>query len=371
MRTRNYSLCILVLTITALQLTAFAQTMPAVLRGYQHAPKPIPELLDARPTPLVIVSPRADHLLVADRLGNPPISDLAQPMLRLAGLRINPITNGRHHPPRLTGLHLVTVSDGKEQDIRLPQDAYVGSLRWSPDGRHFAFTNTTLTGIELWVGDTATAVAHAIPGVKVNAVLASIVRTLAGRRPELPPGLPLEWMPDSRTLLVETAPAGRGNPPAEPRVPDGPIIQESDGKKAPAWTFEDLLQNPHDEEVFDYYAAAQLSLVDTASGHTRPVGKPAVFTKTDPSPDGAHILVVRVVHPYSYLLPVEAFPKEVGVWDQSGKLEYKLASLPSEEHVPVEGVLAGPREVEWLPMTCPELLRARISFWPTNGCVPM
>ena len=358
MRMRNHRLCIVVVAITAFQLSVFAQTMPAVLRGYQHAPKPIPELLDARPTPLVIVSPGADHLLVADRLANPPIADLAQPMLRLAGLRINPITNGRHHPPRLTGLHLITVSDGKSQDIRLPQNANVGSLRWSPDGRHFAFTNTTPTGIELWVGETATASAHVVPGLKINAVMAPSLRVSAGGRPEIPPGLPLEWMPDNRTLLVVTVPAGRGNPPAEARVPDGPIIQESDGKKAPAPTFEDLLQNPHDEEVFDFYATAQVSLVDSGSGRARAVGKPGVLAKVDASPDGAHILVEQVVHPYTYLLPVEGFPKQVEVWDQTGEVEYKLAGLPSEEHVPIEGVLTGPRGYEWLPSQAATLVWA-------------
>src|SRR5579864_3744474 len=102
-------------------------------QGYHKAPKPIPEILDAPPTPLVLVSPKSDYLLVADRLGNPPLSDLAQPMLRLAGIRINPSTNGRHHPPRLTGLHIVHVQDGKEQTVQLPQNAYVGLPEWSSD----------------------------------------------------------------------------------------------------------------------------------------------------------------------------------------------------------------------------------------------
>ena len=78
----------------------------AVLHGYQKAPQPISDILSARPTPLVQVSPDAKWLLVADRLANPPISDLAQPMLRLAGIRINPATNGRHHPPRFVRLRL-------------------------------------------------------------------------------------------------------------------------------------------------------------------------------------------------------------------------------------------------------------------------
>jgi hypothetical protein len=82
-----------VLSVTPL---VFSQAEHAVMHGYQKPPQPIPEILNAPATPLVEVSPKSDWLLVADRLSNPPVSDLAQPMLRLAGLRINPATNGRH-----------------------------------------------------------------------------------------------------------------------------------------------------------------------------------------------------------------------------------------------------------------------------------
>ncbi|PYX90279.1 MAG: prolyl oligopeptidase [Acidobacteria bacterium] len=235
--------------------------------------------------------------------------------------------------PRLIGLHLVNVADGKQQTIQLPQNAYLSLPRWSPDGRHFAFTHTTPNGIELWVGDAASASAHQVAGVKINAVI----------------GPALQWMPDSHTLLVKAVPQTRGKPPAESGGTDGPIIQESDGKKAPAVTFEDLLESPHDEELFDYYATAQLSLVETNTGRISPIGKPAIVSDVEPSPDGAHVLVSRIHRPYSYLLPADGFAKNVEVWDQAGKVEYTLASLPSEEHVPIEGVPTGPRDYEWLP----------------------
>lgn len=301
-------------------------------QGYHKAPKPIPEILDARPTPLVEVSPKSDYLLIADRLGNPPLADLAQPMLRLAGIRINPATNGRHHPPRLTGLHIVHVQDGAEQSIQLPQNVYLSPPEWSPDGHHFSFTNTTSNGIELWVGDAATNKANLIPNVRVNAILGDSV----------------QWMPDGRTLLVKAVPQTRGKPPVEAALPDGPIIQESDGKKAPAATYEDLLQDTHDEDLFDYYATSLLLRVDAVTGHQKAIGKPGVFADVDPSPDGQHILSARIHRPYSYLLPFGDFPKEVEVWDGNGKVEFKLASLPLAEHVPIEGVLTGPRDYEWV-----------------------
>src|SRR5947199_6886505 len=110
------------------------------------------------------------------------------------------------------------------------------------------------------------------------------------------------------------------------------------------------MPSPHDEDRFDYSAGAQLALVAIRNGHAIPVGKPAVFSRVDVSPDGAHILVARIHRPYSYLLPFNDFPKDVEVWDRTGKVEYKLASLPLAEHVPIEGVLTGPRDYEWVPI---------------------
>ena len=220
------------------------QEEQTVLRGYQKAPQPISDILNARPTPLVQVSPNGKWLLAADRVANPPITDLAQPMLRLAGLRINPVTNGRHHPPRF--VRCVSITQPAMNKLRsLPRNAYLSAPEWSQDSQHFAFTNTTASGIEFWIGQIGTYTASVVPKVRISAVLGDAV----------------QWMPDGKTLLVQTVPATRGNPPAEPKTPDGPIIQESDGKRAPVRTYEDLLQDAHDEDLFDYYATAQLVLV--------------------------------------------------------------------------------------------------------------
>ncbi len=331
-----------------------AQADHATLQGYQKAPQPIHDILDGPATPLVLVSPKSDQLLIVDRLPYPPITDMAQPMLRLAGLRINPTTNGRHHPARLTGMGLVKVATGKVRKVTgLPANARLGVPEWSADGKQFAFTNTNPNGIELWIGNSTSAAANRIERIQINAVMGDNAFGQPGQT------IPFRWMPDGHALLVQTVPSDRRNPPAEIKVPDGPIIQESDGKKAPVHTYEDLLENAHDEDLFDYYASAQLVLVHSPhSTHVGPVrasigtgetklGKPAIFARIDPSPDGQHILVVRIHRPYSYIVPESEFPRDVEVWDHSGKLEYKLASLPLAEHVPTEGVLTGPRDYSW------------------------
>src|SRR5258707_732863 len=206
-----------------------AQEEQPVMHGYQKAPQPISDILNARPTPLVQVTPNVKGLIAAYPFLSPPVSDLAQPMLRLAGLRINPATNGRHHPPRFTALHLYYTAGNEQAAVTVPSNAYLSPPEWSQDSQHFAFSNTTAQGIELWIGQIGTYTAGAVPKVRVSSIL----------------GEPIQWMPDGKTLLVQTVPATRGNPPAAPKSPDGPIIQESDGKRGPVRTFEDLLQNAH------------------------------------------------------------------------------------------------------------------------------
>ena len=44
-------------------------------------------------------------------------------------------------------------------------------------------------------------------------------------------------------------------------VPTGPVVQENLGRVTPGPTFEDLLKNPEDEAIFDYYATSQVVVV--------------------------------------------------------------------------------------------------------------
>lgn len=300
---------------------------------YKKPPPEILQVLHARTVPQVSVSPTRDVLMLIEEERYPPIAALAQPMLRLAGLRINPKTNGPHRVPVVTALTLVKIADGTEIRIALPTSGRPSPPRWSPDGRHFAFLNTLENGIELWVGETATGRVRRLVEARINAAY----------------GEPFQWMPGSRELLVQLVPADRGQPPAPPKVPVGPNVQEGSGRPTPVRTYQDLLRTPHDEALFEYYARAQLALVDVTDGRLTRIGSPDIFQTIEPSPDGRYLLVARVHRPYSYLVPHTAFPKEVEVWDRSGRMVYKLASLPLQEHVPIEGVPTGPRAYAWRP----------------------
>ena len=216
----------------------------------------------------------------------------------------------------------------------MPRDGKFGAPVWSPDGKQFAFTNTVAKGVELWIGSPSTGQTRRISGLSVNGVQIG--------------GPPVQWLGDNRTLIVSTVPANRGTAPVEPAIPIGPHVRESTGNAGPAPTFEDLLATPHDEDLFDYYATSQLVYLDAATGKSTPFGKPAIYTLIRPSPDRTHLLVGWLHRPYSYQLTARAFPEEIEVWNRNGKVEYKVASLPLADRVPLAGVRTGPRAYQWL-----------------------
>jgi hypothetical protein len=162
-------------------------------------------------------------------------------------------------------------------------------------------------------------------------------------------GEPLNWI-DPHTLLVQLVPAGRGKPPAEPAVPKGPHVQETTGNAGPTRTYEDMLQTPHDEALWDYYATSQLATVDVSgAGKVTPVGAPHMFQSIAVAPDAKHILVATLHRPYSYLLPASDFPRLVEVWDMTGHAIYKLEDAPLADNVPIGGVRRGRRNFQWDP----------------------
>ena len=311
---------------------------------YQKPAKVLVDALAAPPTPGVSISPQRDYVIFTQGVRYPSIAEVAQPMLRLAGIRIDTNTNGMHLGPYSIAFEMKRLSDGADIKLATPAQGKLGAPVWSPDGKQFAFTNTTATGIELWLGTSATGQTRKVSGVAVNTV-----RIGGGFGPNRGNGGPVQWLGDNQTIVVQAIPAGRGKAPADSLLPKGPHVQESLGHAGPAPTYEDLLSNPHEEDLFDYYATSQLLYIDSASAKITPLGKPGIYTMIRPSPDQKHLLTGRLHKPYSYQIPGSLFPEEVEIWDRTANMEYKVASLPLGDRIPLAGARTGPRSYEWLP----------------------
>jgi len=320
----------------------FAQAQdPAV--GYQMPPQILADIIDAAPTPGVYLSPDKEWLLQLERAGNPSIEEVAQPELRLAGLRINPRSNGPSRVRNLNGLKFLNLKDGQERLVTgLPDEPKITSVGWSPDGKRVSFVLNIDDDLSLWYAELKDGKAKQVTkkDTRLNAVY----------------GRPYTWLADSKSFVARTVPVDRGEAPAEPVAPTGPVVQENLGKKTPARTYQDLLQNPHDESLFDYYTTSQLVRLDL-KGKVTTLGDPAIIRRVSTSPDGDYVMVQMVQRPYSYTLQEDDFLRRVEVWDDKGETVHLVADLPLQDQVPISfgSVPPGPRSIVWRSDVAAEL----------------
>lgn len=352
----KYLLCGLVSTTLAVGMTTSSIAAPAA-SAYNQPPKEILDVMRASPPPAPHFSPAGDKLMLVTTQDYPSIAKVATPFLRLAGVRIEPGNHSQHDtpggygiPPCVSAIDLVQVASGQQTAVKLPADACGRRPVWSGDGQRFMFENITNDAVELWVGDAKTGAVRRLQGVRLNQMF----------------GDEVHWMPDQKTLLVKLVPVQKA-PPVEAPGSEGPGIQESLGQTGQSSTYEnrDTLRNRYDEELFNYYGASQLALVDTVSGKITPVGKPGLYEELDVAPDGRHAVVTEIRPPYSYVTTFDRFPKQITLWDfaqRSAKganpVVREIAALPLADRVPNRGVPTGPRNFSWRPTEAATLVWA-------------
>ena len=299
---------------------------------YRLPPEPIPTILDATPTPALVLSPDRQWLGWLARRGLPPVAELAEPELPLAGVRINPRTNARSRQSHLVSISFGRLDGTEPLPADLPPNARIAHPRWSPDSRHLALVNTGEEGLELWIAEAETGRCQRLPTPPLNAAL----------------GLPLRWLPDSSGLLVACVVADRGESPPRPAVATGPLVQESTGRIAATRTYQDLLDGPHSEALFEYHFTSRIWVVPL-TGSPQPLTDPGIFSGFDPAPDGSCILLETIRRPFSYAVPLSRFPVRVELVDRAGRTLRRIADLPLADAVPpvFDAVPPGPRGFQW------------------------
>lgn len=313
-------------------LTAITSLVHAQDFGYQRPPDAIAKLLEAPLTPSISLSHDNAWMLLLDKSDYPSIEELSRPELRIAGLRINPDNYGPSRPNYQIGMKLKKLSDNSEYTIsNLPSPLLISNASFSPDSRKITFLQNNADKIELWIIDVATLTASKVTERKISNVV----------------GAAYGWLPDSQHLIISTVPANQKPMPAKSRVPSGPVIEENLGKKAPNRTYQDLLKNPYDEALFEYYATSEIVLKNI-SGDEKVVSS-GIHTSISTSPDGKMILTKKLHKPYSYLVPFNRFPQKVQVVDLNGNLVKDIIDIPLADNIPngFNAVQAGPRSHAW------------------------
>lgn len=279
---------------------------------YQRPPAVIEEVALAKLSPIIRISDNNQWALQLERSPYRSIAKLAQPELKLAGMRISPETFNTSRQAEYTGASLMNIATQEEIKIEgIPDNAVITEASFSPSSNKVALFVEEADGVYLYICTPEQPVAQKVSTRKINATS----------------GAEILWISDNEfiTLMV---PENREKAPEKPTVPSGPIIQESTGKVMPARTYQDLLKNPYDEQLFDYYFTAQL--VRIKEGAVYEIGKPAIYGSTlSLSPDKSLLLIATVHRPYSYQVSVYNFPQKFEVIDLQGNSIYTLADNPT------------------------------------------
>jgi dipeptidyl aminopeptidase/acylaminoacyl peptidase len=318
------------LFLLGLSFTAFAQENVT----FQKPSAEILALADYERSPSVSMDSKKEYMLLSFRNTYKTLDDLNQEEMRLGGLRINPITNISSTVTYVNNLKLRKVSDKVETQVSgLPQNARITNISWSPNEKKIGFTNTTNTGVELWVIDVANALAKKITDANLNANL----------------GSPYSWMKDNETLLVKMLPKNR---PAlidsKKDLPKGPTVSTSDGSKSQNRTYQDLLKNKTDEANFDALVTSELYKV-SLSGKAELYKGADIYAGESFSPDGNYLMLTTIQKPYSYIVPLSRFPQKSVVYDLNGKEIKVVNEVPLTEVMPkgFSSVRKGKRSMNW------------------------
>ena len=319
---------------------AFAQ-QPAASQAAQPATgyrTPAPELkaiVDAPRAPQLSLSPRRDLAALQQIPPLPSIALVAQPELKLAGLRLNPRSYSPSRFSFASDLWLMDIATGKEMRIDgLPQPLSLASISWSPDQKFIALIqqDPNTGGNALWLVDVGVR--------KARKLLDQPLNTVSGGP---------RWMPDSQRLLVHLR-VGQGGAPAAEIIPSGPNTQETRGTGSVRQlrTYQDMLRNEGDARTLEHYLRIQPAFA-SIDGKVSNIGAPDLYVGLSPSPDGKHLLAQRIERPFSYIVPMNFFPRRIDVMDLSGQVLHSVATLPLFEGLPTgnDATTTGVRAIGW------------------------
>ena len=308
--------------------------------AWQQPDDDIMKILHAPQLPRTSISPARTHMILSDPIIYPTLSELGGPMLKLAGTRVNPKNNYYHGQHGGKTPRVLTIADGTTTPLNIPEGAEVLSTSWTTDGKRFALSVGFEDRVELWLGDIEGNVEQ-VPNMVLNPLMDGAAK----------------WFPDQEKLLIRRIP-DRGEAPQESSMPKGPKILEDAGATARS-TYEarNLLETAFDDELFSYYTKCELVVYDTKSKKEEVVGPAASYMWAGVSPDGKYILVERLKAPWSHEVAWWRFANDIEVWDASGELVKTIFNHPVSNEVPVQGVITGPRSVNWQP-TAPHTV-----FW--------
>ncbi|MFQ5536821.1 MAG: S9 family peptidase [Gemmatimonadota bacterium] len=257
----------------------------------------------------------SDGLVPMERFGR-PFHDLGGKFIDFAANRDRTLTVRSN-----AGLEFISAEDGSVTRVRLPDGTRVSNAKWAPTGDRVAFFGHTPTATYLYVAGTDGRARR----LSRRPVLATLYTDF-------------DWSDDGRTIAAVFVPANRPPMPQPPTLPPGPQVKLTENGENMLRVYKSLLATPYDKDLLEWHVTGQVGLVDVNRRRVREVGAPTMVRNLDLSPDGGHILIERMVRPFSYIVPVRQFGSVHEIWDADGTV---LATVRTDD---VDtGIQGGPR----------------------------
>jgi dipeptidyl aminopeptidase/acylaminoacyl peptidase len=318
---------------SALIMSLLSSAHSAEPSRYEPAPPAVATILDAPRPPQVQLSPDKEWFVLLERPALPPIRDIAAPVVKVAGIRLDPDTNGPARENPFTSVSLRRADKPKAPVIPLSIPGRIRSVTFDDTTQRLMLTVMQDNGIELWLADVGPSPAP---------------RRLLGPSLMAAYGEPCAFLPGAEGIICRVVPGSRGSPPVEDPTPLGPRIEENLGRKTPGRTFADLLEDDHDEALLDHYLRSEVVHV-SLDGQVTKLLEAGLYSGVDPSPDGQWLLVSEIHRPYSRRVPLGSFPRKVTLLQRGSGKRVELADLPLADDVPITfgSVRTGRRMVGW------------------------
>jgi hypothetical protein len=222
----------------------------AMMPGYKVPVQDIVHLVDATPSPTMMVQPSdagAHWVLLLQPSAMLELADLAEEELKLAGVRLLVHADTPSRRIGYSSVSLLNRTTRQELQVTGLPPGRIFDVKWSPSGLKVGLTVLTPEGLFLYTFSPEEPQATRAYERRLSSAFAASY----------------SWADGGRQILCNTVPMSRGPLPARSKVPDAPLVQACEaGNKAPARTYQDLLVDAHDEALFRHFCTTQLVLVD-------------------------------------------------------------------------------------------------------------
>ena len=315
--------------------------------SYVRPPAEIERMLlsDKNYATLEYMSPDGDHFLIPHVNELSTLELMSKTTYRLAELELRPHSDRLWHLDTygIDGFRFYSLSQRRFIDVDLPAGSFASDFTWSPDGATIAFLAHLPSHTEVWVAEAGSGRARSLSGRRVLATIG----TSAGGQGTRPSNM-LQWTGDGSVVTL-FVPTDRGAEPARDPIPTGPVTRRTRDEPTPTRTFPYLLDDTHDETLFEHYTRSQIVEVGM-DGSVREIGEPGMYESLQMSADGRHVLATRIERPFSYITSHRGFPRATVILDRSGAEVSELAYRALSEGGGNGGNGgSSPRDFAWMP----------------------